>query len=116
MAMYDGMVKKGYLAERDDTVILTLDGEEFASQFGIDLTILSKSRRPMCKSCLDWSSRRTHLAGSLGTAFLNEFYKLNWASRGERVTRCQIHLTRRTPTARQVCCHCLSRRPCPLCR
>ncbi len=89
VAMYDGMVKKGYLAERDDTVILTLDGEEFASQFGIDLTILSKSRRPMCKSCLDWSSRRTHLAGSLGTAFLNEFYKLNWASRvnGSRVVK-----------------------------
>ncbi len=41
----------------------------------------------MCKSCLDWSSRRTHLAGSLGTALLNRFYDLGWASRvdGSRV-------------------------------
>lgn len=87
VAIYDGMVSRGHLAEADDAVSLTRAGEDFAGQFGIDLTTLSKSRRPMCKSCLDWSSRRTHLAGSLGTALLDRYYQLGWASRmdGSRV-------------------------------
>jgi len=87
VAIYDGMVSRGYLTEADDTVNLTHAGEEFAAQFGVDLASLAKSRRPMCRSCLDWSSRRTHLAGSLGTALLDRFYELNWASRvdGSRV-------------------------------
>ncbi len=83
VAIYDGMVSQGYLAEADDDVSLTRDGEDFAEAFGIDLASLVKSRRPMCKSCLDWSSRRTHLAGSLGSALLNRFYKLGWAARVE---------------------------------
>lgn len=87
VAIYDGMVSRGYLVEADDAVSLTRAGEDFAGQFGVDLNILSKSRRPMCRSCLDWSSRRTHLAGSLGTALLNRFYDLGWAARvgGSRV-------------------------------
>ncbi|MEP0331943.1 MAG: winged helix-turn-helix domain-containing protein [Anderseniella sp.] len=87
VAVYDGMVSRGYLAETEDTVSLTHAGEEFAAQFGVDLATLSKSRRPMCRSCLDWSSRRTHLAGSLGTALLDRFYNLGWAARvdGSRV-------------------------------
>jgi DNA-binding transcriptional ArsR family regulator len=87
VSIYDGMIARGYLAELADDVGLTRDGEDFAGQFGVDLAILSKSRRPLCKSCLDWSSRRTHLAGSLGTALLNRFYDLGWASRvdGSRV-------------------------------
>ncbi|WP_108882323.1 metalloregulator ArsR/SmtB family transcription factor [Anderseniella sp. Alg231-50] len=89
VAIYDGMISRGYLAETDGDVDLTGVGKEFAARFGVDLEVLSKSRRPMCRSCLDWSSRRTHLAGSLGTALLNRFYDLGWASRvdGSRVVK-----------------------------
>ena len=87
VTVYDGMIVRGYLAESDDDVSLTRDGEQFVDAFGIDLPSLAKSRRPMCKSCLDWSSRRTHLAGSLGSAMLDRFYRLGWAARvdGSRV-------------------------------
>jgi len=77
------LIAKGYLVEQGEDIELTRDGEGFIEKFGIDMTALAKSRRPLCKSCLDWSSRRTHLAGSLGTAFLNQFYELGWASRQE---------------------------------
>lgn len=85
--IYDSMVTGGHLVERDDDVELTDSGAAFAIKFGIDLANISKSRRPLCKSCLDWSSRRTHLAGSLGTAFLERIYELGWAKRidGSRV-------------------------------
>jgi len=54
---------------------------------GIDLPALGGTRRPLCKTCLDWSVRRSHLAGSLGAAMLSRFYQLNWAKRekGNRV-------------------------------
>ena len=41
----------------------------------------------MCRECLDWSERRSHLAGSLGGALLTRFYDLGWAKRegGSRV-------------------------------
>ena len=81
--MFEGLVRAGHLEEQDEDVWLTESGEAFVSDFGIDLSTLAKSRRPLCKSCLDWSSRRTHLAGSLGTAFLERFYELGWAKRVE---------------------------------
>lgn len=80
---YEGMLENGYLSETGETVALTPDGAAFVDRFGIDRPKLEKAKRPLCKSCLDWSSRRSHLAGSLGTAFLNRFYELGWATRQE---------------------------------
>ena len=80
---YDKMILNGYLFESNDDVSITSEGEQFVIGFGIDLSSLLKNRRPLCKSCLDWSSRRTHLAESLGTAFLERFYQLGWAKRSE---------------------------------
>ena len=50
---------------------------------GIDLEPLASSRRPICKSCLDWSERRSHLAGTLGKALLTRFLEEGWAKRSE---------------------------------
>ena len=80
---FDNLLAEGHLSEQGEEVALTRSGEKFVGDFGIDLTALATSRRPLCKSCLDWSSRRTHLAGSLGTAFLDRFYELGWAKRVE---------------------------------
>ncbi len=90
--IYDSMIASGYLIKVDDEVELTNSGSTFVTKLGINLTAISKSRRPLCKSCLDWSSRRTHLAGSLGTAFLKQFYELGWAKRidGSRVVKFSI--------------------------
>ena len=56
-----------------------------------DLDALARERRPLCKSCLDWSQRRSHLAGGLGAAMLGRFYDLKWARR-DRATRA-IHFS-----------------------
>jgi len=81
--MFDDLVARGYLIEDNDSLNLTTAGRGFMAEFGIDVDALPKSRRPLCKSCLDWSARRSHLAGSLGTALLNHFYDLGWARRVE---------------------------------
>lgn len=81
VAMYDGLMNMGCVMEQDDGIELSAMGEDFVTRFGIDLTSLAKFRRPLCKTCLDWSARRTHLAGSLGMAMLNRIYELGWAKR-----------------------------------
>lgn len=85
--MLDSMTEKKLLRIQKDSVALTPQGERFVTDFGIDLSALDGSRRPLCKTCLDWSVRRSHLAGSLGAAILSRLYELKWARRekGNRV-------------------------------
>ena len=81
VAMYDSLVARGLLAGDGAALELTADGRRFAAELGIDVDALAGTRRPLCKSCLDWSARRAHLAGALGTALLDRFYDLGWAAR-----------------------------------
>lgn len=81
--MFDSLVSQGCLEIRGEDVVLTAAGRSFASGFGIGIDSLSTGRRPLCKSCLDWSARRTHLAGALGAALLSRFYEESWAVRLE---------------------------------
>jgi hypothetical protein len=54
---------------------------------GIDAVALKNGRRALCRTCLDWSERRHHLAGALATAMLARFEELGWGKRvaGSRV-------------------------------
>lgn len=80
--LFAGLTKQRLIkAGEDDSLALTPKGERFFKDFGIDLESLARKRRPLCKDCLDWSVRRTHLAGSLGTALLDRFYELKWITR-----------------------------------
>jgi DNA-binding transcriptional ArsR family regulator len=81
--MMDGLKAQGLMAENDGGLALTDAGAHFLTEFGIEVETLGRQRRALCKPCLDWSARRTHLAGSLGTALLNRFYALGWAKRRE---------------------------------
>lgn len=81
--LYDGLVTRGYLAEEGGEPSLTGAGETHLSRFGIDVGALSRARRPLCRSCLDWSARRMHLAGALGAALFTRFCEDGWAHREE---------------------------------
>jgi len=63
---------------------LNARGLRFFRDFGIDVDALSAQKRPLCRTCLDWSARRHHLAGSLGAALLDRFFVLGWARRVRR--------------------------------
>ena len=81
VAMLDSLTHRGMIAGAGETLVLTGKGEAFMTALGLDLAALAGLRRPLCKGCLDWSVRRTHLAGALGAALLSRFYALGWASR-----------------------------------
>jgi hypothetical protein len=81
VSMLEHLVARGFVVEDGDKLSLTPTGETFMAALGLDLPALSHARRPLCKGCLDWSVRRTHLAGALGAALLDRFYGLGWAAR-----------------------------------
>jgi len=83
VAMLDGMLARNAIHQDGERLALTGAGESFVRDLGIELAGLGGSRRPLCKSCLDWSVRRSHLAGALGAALLRRFGELGWAKRIE---------------------------------
>ncbi len=87
--MFDSMCDRGFLKSSGDDLSLTDAGGAFIKGFGIDLGALPESRAPLCRACLDWSERRSHLAGQVGRAMLLRIEDLKWASRvdGTRVVR-----------------------------
>ena len=82
--MFDSMVAHGYLAPQRGELQLTPSGSAFAMKLQIDIVTLNRRKSPLCRECLDWSERRSHLAGSLGRALLSRFEDLSWAKRNQK--------------------------------
>jgi hypothetical protein len=85
-------VGKGYVLLADGAGLVTEEGQRFFCDFGIDLDEAVRSKRLLCRTCLDWSERRPHLAGRLGSALLDRALALGWVgrtaeSRALRITR-----------------------------
>lgn len=64
-------------------VELTGQGEAVMRRLGIDLDQLRQGGRTFCRTCIDWSERRPHLAGALGAAILERSLALGWVRRRE---------------------------------
>lgn len=62
---------------------ITSAGRDFFAGVGIDVPALERGRRPVCRTCLDWSERRGHLGGALGAAVLDRVVSQGWARRLE---------------------------------
>ncbi len=87
--MFDALMAQNHIKLQGEDLILTDKGTHFITTLGIDLDSLQAKKTPLCRECLDWSERRSHLAGSLGRALLSHFETLNWAKRDQntRVVR-----------------------------
>jgi len=81
VALLDGLVARGAIEDRGGALSLTESGFGFARAFGVAEDALKGGRRPVCRACLDWSERRSHLGGALGKALLERIYAEGWARR-----------------------------------
>jgi len=77
----DGLLRRKLLRRRDGALELTTAGAAFFRSFGIDVEALAAQRRPLCRTCLDWSVRRHHLGGAVGAELLRRLFALGWARR-----------------------------------
>jgi hypothetical protein len=57
---------------------ITVRGREWFRQLGIDLTTANLRQRGYARRCPDWTERRDHMAGKLGSALLYRFRELKW--------------------------------------
>lgn len=80
VAMLKGFQRQDLIAGGPD-LALTAKGRAFFTDFGIDLARLDKGRRPVCRACLDWSERHSHLGGGLGAAILDRLIEKRWVRR-----------------------------------
>lgn len=81
VALADSLNDLGYVRLSDGAGRVTPEGQRFFCDFGLDMGTEPRSKRPLCRTCLDWSERRPHLAGSLGAALLDKTLDLGWVSR-----------------------------------
>jgi len=81
--LFDACLADGRLAADGASVALTGSGRAFFVAEGIDVAALESSRRPLCRRCLDWSERRSHLGGALGKAVLELAIARGWARRAQ---------------------------------
>ncbi len=80
--MLDILQQRKLIRASSGELVVSKRGEQFfLDQMEIDIADLRGSRRPICRSCLDWSERRTHLAGSLGLAILDFLFNSRMAER-----------------------------------
>jgi hypothetical protein len=85
--VYEGLARRGAFGVDEQGVTLTDAGHAAILELGVDTAPLALRRRSFCRTCLDWSERRHHLAGAVGDAMLAQFQALGWAKRtqGSRV-------------------------------
>ena len=89
VSLFEDWVAARVLVWRGEAVQLTTKGQRFLAGRGIDVAALEKRRRPLCRTCIDWSERRNHLGGSVGAAVLSQVLERGWAVRetGARTIR-----------------------------
>lgn len=81
VGLTEALLRRGWLAEEDDSFSLTPSGALHFTAFGIDTDALRQKRRAFALRCLDWSERRYHVAGALGAALCNRLMELDWLRR-----------------------------------
>lgn len=82
IGLAEALSRRGHIVLADGAGRLTGPGRLLLREaMGIDLPGPGAGRRPLCRTCLDWSERRPHLAGRLGAALCARSLELGWIAR-----------------------------------
>jgi DNA-binding transcriptional ArsR family regulator len=76
VAVTDALRARGVLG--DDLALTAAGHEWFTGELDADFTA---SRRPVSRSCVDWTERRPHLAGQAGAHLCTQFLDRGWVRR-----------------------------------
>jgi DNA-binding transcriptional ArsR family regulator len=102
VSITDAMTDRG-LISWDSGLVLTATGSAWLDRLGVEVS--ARTRRPPVRSCLDWTERRPHLAGSVGAGLCGLAFASGWVRRigtgravalteaGERALRDELGLT-----------------------
>jgi DNA-binding transcriptional ArsR family regulator len=82
--LFERWIAARVLRWRGEVVCLTGKGRQFLIGRGIEIDAFERNKRPLCRTCVDWSERKHHLGGAVGAAVLARALVKNWAVRGPR--------------------------------
>lgn len=91
VSLADALVGQNHLKIEAENYHLTASGTDVLERFGIDTAVLNKKKRTLARPCPDWTERRPHVGGALGSVLLQELLSRKWVMRLEQ-TRA-VHLT-----------------------
>ena len=88
VALADALVADGHAEFSKEGGLVTESGLRFLNRIGVDAAAMlspsgRRSRRALCRPCLDWSERRIHLGGALGAAICRLSFDQDWIRRVE---------------------------------
>lgn len=77
--IHRSLLNRGLLvAGIERTYLLTESGQKWWRDFGMPLPASARPRELSSRACVDWTERRHHLGGSLGTALFSRLAELRW--------------------------------------
>lgn len=79
--LFQSLSTRGFLAHAPGGLDLTPRGRSFCLSLGLTEPDLSPARTPLCRDCLDWSERQSHLGGRLGRLLLARMESQGWLRR-----------------------------------
>src|SRR3569833_66224 len=81
VALTQSLISMGAIEYSNNEFTDTVSGDRLFQGLGIDIEVMKAKKRIMARPCLDWSERKLHLAGSLGSALLEHFLVHDWVRR-----------------------------------
>jgi DNA-binding transcriptional ArsR family regulator len=79
VALFDALIDRGHLSTAGG-LILTESGRALFTRIGGESALVPSATRPFAKTCLDWTERRSHLAGHLGAVLLQACRERGWVA------------------------------------
>lgn len=79
--LFRSLSVRGFLAHTPGGLDLSPDGRAFCRSFGLADSDLAPTRAPLCRDCLDWTERQSHLGGRLGRLILSRMEADGWLHR-----------------------------------
>ena len=98
VSIAEALVGKGLIELGDEAGLITDQGLRFFDAHGLSIeTNTKKSKRPLCRPCLDWSERKPHIGGRLGAAIHDLFFDKRFVRRLENSRAVSV-----TPSGRKA--------------
>ena len=79
VALADALAEAGHVELSRDGGIVTESGRAELARLGVAVEPENRrSKRILCRPCLDWSERRAHIAGAVGAALCARAFDAGW--------------------------------------
>ncbi|MDA1533318.1 metalloregulator ArsR/SmtB family transcription factor [Bacillus cereus group sp. BY17LC] len=87
------LLDRDFIILEEGEYSVTEQGKLWFLNFGINIEEAEIKRRVFAKPCLDWSERRYHISGWLGSAIAKRFFEQEWITKMDKNRA--VHLTRK---------------------